>query len=69
MSEASTTEQLIKAAQAHAKHLRDNAAVFGDDYGAEATKEEAERWERLATAAVAELSRAAADHFPFLTSS
>ena len=39
--------QLIEAALAHAKHLRDGAYA-ADDYGARATIAEAERWERLA---------------------
>jgi hypothetical protein len=55
MSEGSKIEQLIKAARAHAQRLRDNAAVFGDDHGAQATEEEARHWERLAAAAEAEL--------------
>ena len=54
MSEASKIEQLIKAARAHAQHLRNNAGV-GDDYGAQATEEEAEQWERLAAEAEAEV--------------
>jgi hypothetical protein len=49
-------EQLIEAALAHAKALRDSANT-ADDYGARATVEEAEHWERLANAAQEELSR------------
>jgi hypothetical protein len=55
MSEASKIEQLIKAARAHAQHLRNNAAAFGGDYGAQATEEEAEQWERLAAEAETEV--------------
>jgi hypothetical protein len=42
-------EQLIEAAFAHAKELH-QGALAADDY-ARATEAEAERWERLATAA------------------
>jgi hypothetical protein len=51
-------QQLIKAAFEHARQLRqaDDAA---DDYGACATVDEAERWERLASAARDELTRRA----------
>jgi hypothetical protein len=38
----------------HAKELRDGANAM-DDYGARATEEEAQRWERLAAEAEAEL--------------
>jgi hypothetical protein len=48
-------EQLIEAALAHAKHLRESANG-ADDYGARVTEEGAERWERLASAAQDELS-------------
>jgi hypothetical protein len=48
-------EQLIDATQAHAKALRDGAAA-ADDHGSRTAEEEAERWERLAGAARAELS-------------
>jgi hypothetical protein len=47
--------QLIEAALAHAKHLRDGANAT-DDYGARATIEEAQRWERLAHDAQKEAS-------------
>jgi hypothetical protein len=50
----SGTEQLIGAALIHAKTLRDGANA-ADDYGARAIEEEAERWERLAATARAEL--------------
>jgi hypothetical protein len=40
-------DELIEAALAHAKFLR-QSAMTGDDYGARATEAEAERWERLA---------------------
>jgi hypothetical protein len=40
----------------HAKALRDGANV-ADGYGARATIDEAERWERLATAAQRELDQ------------
>jgi hypothetical protein len=48
-------EQLIEAALAHAKQLR-QGAYAADGRGALVTIKEAERWERLATAAQAELS-------------
>jgi hypothetical protein len=48
-------EQLIEAALEHAKQLRQGANA-ADGRGARVTIEEAERWERLATAAQAELS-------------
>jgi hypothetical protein len=47
-------DELIEAALAHAKFLRQNADT-DNDYGARATKAEAERWERLAHAAQNEL--------------
>jgi len=43
-------QELIEAALAHAKFLRDGANA-ADGYGARATVEDAERWERLSTAA------------------
>jgi hypothetical protein len=43
-------EQLIEEALAHAKRLRESANA-ADDYGARAAEAEAERWERLASAA------------------
>ena len=46
--------ELIEAALAHARFLR-QSAMTGDDYGARATEAEAERWERLAQAAQNEL--------------
>jgi hypothetical protein len=48
-------EQLIEAALAHVKALRGGAGA-ADDYGPRATEEEAQRWERLAAAARAELA-------------
>ena len=45
-------EQLIEAASAHAKASRGAA----DDYGTRAAEEEAQRWERSAAAAWAELA-------------
>jgi hypothetical protein len=48
-------EQLIEAALAHVKALRGGSGA-ADDYGARATEEEAQRWERLAAAARAELA-------------
>jgi hypothetical protein len=47
-------EQLIEAALAHTKALRDGAGA-ADDYGGRATEEEAQRWEQLAAAARAEV--------------
>jgi hypothetical protein len=54
-------EDLIEAALAHAKHLR-RSAQGADDYGAQATEEEADRWERLASAARDELARLLPSH-------
>jgi hypothetical protein len=48
-------EQLIEAVLAHAKPLRGGAHA-ADGYGAWATLEEAQRWERLASAARDELA-------------
>ena len=50
----SNVDELIEAALAHAKFLRQNADT-DNDYGARATEAEAERWERLAHAAQNEL--------------
>jgi len=47
-------DELIQAALAHARFLRESANT-GDDYGARATEAEAERWEGLARAAQNEL--------------
>jgi hypothetical protein len=47
-------DELIQAALAHPKFLRQSATT-GDDYGARATEAEAVRWERLAQAAQNEL--------------
>jgi hypothetical protein len=46
-------EQLIAAALAHAKNLRE-CANKGDNYGTRATEAEANRWERLAAIAQSE---------------
>jgi hypothetical protein len=46
-------DELIQAALAHSKFLRQSADT-GDDYGARATEAEAEHWERLARAAQSE---------------
>ena len=54
-------EELIEAALAHAKALRDGANA-ADGYGARATAEEAERWERLASAARDQLVRLLPPH-------
>jgi hypothetical protein len=48
-------EQLIAAALAHAKHLRE-CANKGDDYNTGAAEGEANRWERLATTAQIEVA-------------
>ena len=50
----SDVDELIQAALAHAKFLRQSADT-GDDYGARATEAEADRWEGLARAAQNEL--------------
>ena len=47
-------DELIEAALAHAKFLRQNADT-DNDYGARATEAEADRWEGLARAAQNEL--------------
>ena len=47
--------KLIEAALEHAGYLRE-CALGGDDYGARATMEEVERWERLASGARDELA-------------
>ena len=47
-------DELIEAALAHARFLRQSATT-GDDCGARATEAEAERWKRLAQAAQNEL--------------
>jgi len=54
VSGESDVDELIEAALAHAKFLRQNADT-DNDYGARATEAEAERWERLAHAAQNEL--------------
>jgi hypothetical protein len=46
----SDVDELIQAALAHARFLRESANT-GDDYGARASEAEAERWEGLARAA------------------
>jgi catalase (peroxidase I) len=46
----SDVDELIQAALAHTKSLRQSANT-GDDRGARVTEAEAERWERLAHAA------------------
>jgi hypothetical protein len=48
-------EKLIAAALTHAQGLREEAEMDGSSYGARATEEEAERWERLAAAAQVQL--------------
>jgi hypothetical protein len=48
-------EELIQAALAHAKFLRENANM-GDGRGARVPEAEAERWERLATDARLEVN-------------
>jgi hypothetical protein len=50
VSGESDVDELIQAALAHARFLRESANT-GDDYGARATEAEAERWEGLARAA------------------
>ena len=47
-------DEVIQAALAHAKFLRESANT-GDGRGARVTEAEAERWERLARAAQNEL--------------
>jgi hypothetical protein len=54
-------EELIEAALAHAKHLRQSAGG-DDDYGARAAEKEAERWERMVGAARDELAGLLAPH-------
>jgi hypothetical protein len=48
-------EQLIAAALAHAKSLRE-CANKSDDYGTRTTEAEANRWERLAAIAESEVA-------------
>ena len=54
VSGESDVDELIQAALAHARFLRESANT-GDDNGARATEAEAERWEGLARAAQNEL--------------
>ena len=54
VSGESDVDELIEAALAHAKFLRQNADT-DNDYGARATEAEADRWEGLARAAQNEL--------------
>ena len=54
VSGESDVDELIKAALAHAKFLRQSADT-DNDYGAHATEAEADRWEGLARAAQNEL--------------
>ena len=54
VSGESDVDELIEAALAHAKFLRQNADT-DNDYGARATEAEADRWEGLARTAQNEL--------------
>jgi hypothetical protein len=56
-------EQLIAAALAHAKYLRE-CANTGDHYGTPAGEAEANRWERLAAIARSEVAHWRGDDQP-----